>query len=113
MTCVFCNIIDDQLPAARLFEDDQLIAIRDLSPQAPTHILIIPKQHLATLNELQDQHAALLGHMMLTAQRLAKQEGIEHSGYRLVLNTLLDAGQTVFHIHLHLLGGRALTWPPG
>lgn len=111
--CLFCKIVAQQIPAKIIFEDETVIAFRDINPQAPVHVLVIPKQHLSTLNELQEEHASLAGHMILSAQRLAKTEGIADSGYRLVMNCNNDGGQTVYHIHLHLLGGRGMHWPPG
>ncbi|ARB92470.1 histidine triad nucleotide-binding protein [Legionella longbeachae] len=113
MNCLFCKIAQGAIPASVVFEDDEIIAFRDLNPQAPKHVLIIPKQHISTLNDASDEHQALLGRMMLGAKKIAHAEGISDSGYRLVLNINPDGGQTVYHIHLHLLGGRHMTWPPG
>jgi histidine triad (HIT) family protein len=111
--CLFCKIVENKIPAKILYEDDKVIAFRDINPQAPVHILVIPRQHLATLNAVETQHNALIGHMISSAQRLAEIEGVADSGYRLVMNCNSDGGQTVYHIHLHLLGGRSLHWPPG
>ncbi|HET8709917.1 MAG TPA: histidine triad nucleotide-binding protein [Spongiibacteraceae bacterium] len=111
--CLFCKIAAKQIPAKIVLEDDHIVAFRDISPQAPSHILIIPRQHISTVNDAQIEHAALIGHMMLSASRLAEAEGIAQSGYRLVMNCNNDGGQTVYHIHLHLLGGRGMRWPPG
>ena len=93
--------------------DDQVLAFRDISPQAPTHILVIPREHIATVNDLSEDHTSLIGRIILVAKELAAEDGLAESGYRLVLNTGPDGGQAVFHIHLHLFGGRPLGWPPG
>lgn len=111
--CLFCKILDGEIPGNRVFENDQVIAFRDVNPQAPTHVLVIPRKHISTVNDLTADDKDIVGEMMLAAQTVAAQEGIEESGYRLVMNCNAGAGQTVFHIHLHLLGGRAMTWPPG
>lgn len=111
--CVFCKIADGQIPAARVHEDEHLIAFRDLNPQAPLHVLIVPRRHIATLNDLADTDDALIGSMLRVAARLAEAHGYQDRGYRTVFNCNRDAGQTVFHIHLHLLAGRGLSWPPG
>ena len=111
--CLFCKIRDGQIPAQRVAEDEHAFAFRDINPQAPTHVLVVPKQHIATLNDLGEADAALIGRLHLVARRIAHDEGIAESGYRVLFNTNRGAGQTVFHIHLHLLGGRALGWPPG
>ena len=111
--CLFCKIRDGEIPGEKVYENDDVMAFRDVSPQAPTHILIIPNKHIPTINDLEDEDADVLGKMMLAAQDIAVYEGIAEDGYRLVLNCNEGAGQTVFHIHMHLLGGRALTWPPG
>ena len=113
MTCIFCNIISNKTPANIVFETQELIVIHDTKPQSPTHLLILPKKHIATLNEAEHDDIELLGHMILTAQKLASSAGIDDSGYRLIFNVNAHGGQTVYHIHLHLLGGRPLTWPPG
>lgn len=113
MDCIFCKIINGELPSKVVYEDDHVLAFHDLSPQAPTHVLIIPKKHIATLNDLQEEDAALVGRLQLTAARLAKEFGFAEEGYRVVMNCNEAGGQTVWHIHMHLLGGRALTWPPG
>lgn len=109
MDCLFCKINDNEIPADRVFEDDKVLAFRDLHPQAPVHILIIPRKHISTINEIPEDDKALIGHMILTASNLAADEGIDKSGYRLIMNCNQEGGQTVFHIHLHLLGGRQLT----
>jgi len=111
--CLFCKIIAGEIPAKKIYEDDHVFAFEDINPQAPVHYLIIPKQHIATINDLDSSHEALLGKMYLAAQQLAEQSGIAEDGYRAVMNCGAAAGQTVFHIHLHLLGGRPLSWPPG
>lgn len=111
--CLFCKMANGQIKPDKVFESDNVLAFRDINPQAPTHVLIIPKRHIATVNDLKAEHGPLIGEMYLTAQQIAAQEGIEERGYRLVMNCNRDAGQSVFHIHLHLLAGRALNWPPG
>ena len=111
--CLFCKISAGDIPADVVFEDDDLIAFRDIHPQAPTHILIVPRKHLATLLDAEPDDTALLGKLQATAIDLARSEGLADDGFRLVMNTLSQAGQSVFHIHLHLLGGRAFSWPPG
>ncbi len=113
MTCLFCNIISGDIPADIVYEDDQLIAFRDITPQAPNHILVIPRKHISTLNDATAGDAELLGHIMLTAAKLAAQLDCADEGYRVVMNCNAAAGQTVFHIHLHLLCGRNMHWPPG
>ncbi len=110
---IFLRIIRREIPAEIEYEDDEIIAIKDINPQAPVHILIIPKKHIRTLNDLSEEDIPLIGKMTLVAKQLAEQKGIADSGYRLVWNCNRDAGQTVFHIHLHLLGGRVFSWPPG
>lgn len=111
--CLFCKIAAKQIPAKIFYEDDKVLAFRDINPQAPVHFLVIPKQHLATLNDVQEEHAALVGHMIFSARKLAEAESIADGGYRLVMNCNNDGGQTVYHIHLHVLGGRSMHWPPG
>lgn len=113
MDCLFCKIVNKEIPATIAYSDDKVIAFDDLHPRAPTHKLIIPRKHIATLNDLTTEDAPLIGHLLYTAQTLAKQYGIAEAGYRVVMNCNADAGQAVFHIHLHLIGGRHLTWPPG
>lgn len=111
--CIFCKIVAGEIPSTKVHEDDQVLAFRDLHPQAPTHILIIPKRHIATLNDLQEGDEALVGRIFLVAKQLAAQEGLAEAGYRTVFNCNKGGGQEVYHIHLHLLGGRQMTWPPG
>lgn len=113
MDCLFCKIAQGTIPATVIFEDKELIAFRDIKPQAPTHILVIPKRHIATINDTVADEAQLLGSMILCAKQLAREEGLSDSGYRLVFNINSGGGQEVYHIHLHLLGGRQMTWPPG
>lgn len=111
--CIFCKIVNGDIPATKVYEDEDVLAFRDLNPQAPVHVLVIPRKHIATANDLQPDDAALVGKMYLAAQQIARDEGISESGYRTVINCNAEAGQTVFHIHLHLLGGRPMGWPPG
>ena len=111
--CIFCKIVAGGIPAAKIFEDERAVVFRDINPQAPTHALVIPREHVASLNEASEDNEALLGHLLLVAARVAREEGLAESGYRTVINTGAGAGQSVFHVHVHLLGGRSLTWPPG
>ncbi len=111
--CLFCKMIAGEIPADVVYEDDQVFAFRDINPQAPTHVLVVPKSHVATLNDLDGASAPLMGALFLGAKRVAEQEGIAEVGYRTVVNCNEDAGQTVFHIHVHVLGGRRMQWPPG
>jgi len=111
--CLFCKIIAGQIPGAIVHQDDTLVAFKDINPQAPLHVLIVPRRHIPSLNDLSPEDDGLVGSMFRTAAALAKQGGYHERGYRTVLNTNREAGQTVFHIHLHLLAGRALSWPPG
>lgn len=111
--CIFCKIATGKIGGAPLFQDEHVTAFRDINPQAPTHILIIPNKHIFSLNEAAEEDQALLGKLMFTAARLAQSEGVAGDGYRLVLNTGPNGGQSVFHVHVHLLAGRRLTWPPG
>ena len=113
MDCLFCGIVERKISAEIVFENDDLLAFRDVNPQAPTHILIIPKKHIQSVNHATPEDEALLGKLVLAAKDIADQEGLKDSGYRLVFNTNEHGGQTVHHIHLHLLGGRQMTWPPG
>ncbi len=113
MDCLFCKIISGQIPAKIVYRDDLVVAFEDINPQAPHHLLIVPQKHIATLNDVHDEDRELIGSMVTTASQLAKQRGLADDGYRVLINTNPGAGQTVFHIHLHLLGGRQLTWPPG
>jgi histidine triad (HIT) family protein len=111
--CLFCKFVNGEIQPNTVYEDDEVLAFRDINPQAPTHILVVPKRHIATLNDLQSEDGALIGKLYLTAQRIAREEGIDEAGYRTVVNCNEQAGQSVFHIHLHLLGGRDMRWPPG
>jgi histidine triad (HIT) family protein len=112
MACLFCKIIAGEIPSKKVFEDDLTYAFRDINPQAPTHILIVPRKHIASLAEAEAADRDLIGHLHLVATRIAGSEGLS-KGYRTVINTGSDGGQTVDHLHVHLLGGRAMTWPPG
>jgi histidine triad (HIT) family protein len=111
--CLFCKFVSGEIEPDKVYEDEHVLAFRDINPQAPTHILVIPKRHIATLNDLQAEDEALVGKLYLAAQKIAEDEGIAADGYRTVMNCNELAGQTVFHIHLHLLGGRGMAWPPG
>ncbi len=111
--CIFCKIAAGEIPATKVLETDDVVVFRDLNPQAPTHLLAIPRKHIATINDLTEDDAELVGKLYLAARQVAADEGIADSGYRTVMNCGEGAGQTVFHIHLHILGGRPLTWPPG
>ena len=112
-TCLFCKIINRDIPGSIVYEDDRVLAFNDINPQAPTHVLVVPKRHIASLNELQPGDDQILGELVRRAAAIAKERGISAGGFRTVFNTNSDAGQTVFHIHLHLLGGRSMAWPPG
>lgn len=113
MNCLFCKIIKGEIPSAKVYEDDKVYAFRDIEPQAPVHILIIPKAHIASANELTEENASIVGHIFAVAAKIAKEEGIAEGGYRIVNNCGEDGGQTVKHLHFHMLGGRSLAWPPG
>lgn len=113
MPCLFCKIANKEIDAEIVYEDTHVVAFRDLHPQAKHHLLVIPRRHIATLNEAEDDDAELLGRLLLTARHLAKELGVAEDGYRVVMNCNRDGGQTVFHIHLHLLAGRQMHWPPG
>jgi histidine triad (HIT) family protein len=110
--CLFCKIIDGNIPAKKVYEDDRTFAFQDINPQAPTHVLIIPKKHVVDIKSAAPEDAELIGYCNLVAAKIAKERGLE-GGFRTVYNVGPDAGQTVFHLHLHLLGGRPMTWPPG
>ncbi len=112
MDCLFCKIVEGTIPAKKIYEDDQVLAFHDINPQAPVHFLVIPKRHIATLNDLTPDDNALVGHMIYTGQRLANELGCA-DGFRTVFNCNEHGGQTVYHIHLHVLGQRQLVWPPG
>lgn len=110
---IFKKIIDREIPADIVYEDGQCLAFKDVNPQAPAHVLLIPKKEIASLADVRSEDGALLGHLMVKASEIARQMGLEEEGYRIVLNTGKNAGQAVFHIHFHILGGRRLGWPPG
>jgi histidine triad (HIT) family protein len=111
--CLFCRIIDRKIPASIVYEDDRVIAFNDINPQGPTHVLVVPRRHIASLNDLTPGDDAMVGEVVRRAAAIAKERGISVGGFRTVFNTNEDGGQTVFHIHLHLIGGRTMTWPPG
>jgi len=111
--CLFCKMASGEIKPDVLYEDDTILAFSDINPQAPVHFLVIPKEHVSTLNDLDDSHAEVVGKMHLVAKQIAEEKGIARGGYRTVTNCNTDAGQTVWHVHLHVLGGRILTWPPG
>lgn len=113
MDCIFCKIASGEIPAKLIYSDDKIVAFDDLNPQAPQHKIIIPRAHIATLNDLNAENSYLIGEMTLVATTLAKELNIANDGYRLIFNCNTHGGQSVFHIHLHLLGGRRLKWPPG
>ena len=111
--CLFCRVVAGEIPAKVVFQDEHLVAFQDINPQAPMHVLIVPRRHVATLNDLSGTDDALVGEMVRRAASIASEQGHAQRGYRTVFNCNADAGQTVFHIHLHVLGGRPMTWPPG
>ena len=111
--CIFCKIADGRIPSAKVYEDDLSVAFNDLSPQAPTHLLIIPREHVDSVDKAGREHLETLGHLLLTAGTIARKQGFADDGYRIVINTNADGGQTVFHLHVHLLAGRVFTFPPG
>lgn len=111
--CLFCKIVAGQIPGAIVYQDDRLVAFKDINPQAPMHVLIVPRRHVPTLNDLAAGDDGLVGEMVRRAAALAAENGYAQGGYRTVFNCNADAGQTVFHIHLHVLGGRSFSWPPG
>jgi histidine triad (HIT) family protein len=113
MSCLFCKIVAGEIPAKRVHEDEELLAFEDIKPEAPLHVLIVPKRHIATLNDVEPGDDGLVGAMIRRAAAIAKARGVSDAGYRTVMNCNSNAGQTVFHIHLHLLAGRRLGWPPG
>jgi histidine triad (HIT) family protein len=112
MSCIFCKIVEGQIPSTAIYQDDLVYAFADVHPQAPVHLLLVPREHIASIDEADESKRALLGHMLLTAAQLASKKGLSQ-GYRVVVNTGENGGQTVDHLHLHILGGRAMTWPPG
>jgi histidine triad (HIT) family protein len=111
--CLFCRIINKEIPAKILYEDDDAAAFEDNNPQAPVHVLVVPRKHISTTLEIGEDDKGLIGHLFRVAAGVAKKKGIAERGFRLVMNTNAEAGQSVFHIHLHLLGGRRMQWPPG
>ncbi|MBC7909078.1 MAG: histidine triad nucleotide-binding protein [Pyrinomonadaceae bacterium] len=111
--CIFCKIIAGEIPATFVHQDERCVAFDDINPQAPVHVLVIPREHLESLDEASQRDEALLGHMLRVAARIANERGLSESGYRTVINTGAGAGQSVFHLHAHVIGGRALAWPPG
>ncbi len=113
MDCLFCKIINREIPADIVYEDEHMLAFNDINPQAPTHMLIIPKRHIATLNDIEEADLALVGRLQYTAAKLAKEAGFAEEGYRVLMNCNEKGGQTVYHIHMHLMGGRRFTWPAG
>lgn len=111
--CLFCRIIKGEIPSEKVYEDEIVFAFKDIKPEAPSHVLIIPKKHISNINELESEDEAIIGHIYTAAKKIARDLGVDKTGYRVVANCGNDAGQTVYHIHFHLLGGRSLTWPPG
>ncbi|PYS51157.1 MAG: histidine triad nucleotide-binding protein [Acidobacteria bacterium] len=111
--CLFCRILEGEIPAEVIYRDDRSVAFRDINAQAPVHVLIVPSEHIESLDEASQRDEALLGHLLRVAARIANEEGLTESGYRAVINTGEGAGQSVFHLHVHVLGGRPLNWPPG
>lgn len=112
-TCIFCKIVKGEIPSDKVFEDENILAFKDINPEAPVHIIIIPKKHISNLNEISEEDSKVIAGIMLAIKDIAKKLGIDNSGYRVVSNCGEDGGQTVSHIHFHLLGGRNLKWPPG
>jgi histidine triad (HIT) family protein len=113
MSCLFCRIVSGEIPATKVYEDERMVAFADVNPQAPMHLLIVPREHIASLNALTEAHDELVGAMLRRAAALAGERGYADRGYRTVFNCQADAGQTVFHLHLHVLAGRTFSWPPG
>ena len=111
--CIFCKIIDKKIPSKIVYEDDTVIAFEDVNPQAPSHMLVVPKRHIPEIHSMTESDRELVGHLFFTAKKIADQKSLDAKGYRLVINNGAGAGQTVFHIHLHILSGRRFTWPPG
>ena len=111
--CIFCKIVNKEIASNIVYEDDLVVAFRDINPQAPVHILIVPKEHIPTLRDIDEEKKHLISHAYMVAKKIAENEGIAEKGYRIVTNCGKDGGQTVYHLHFHLLGGRFMTWPPG
>ncbi|SKA85879.1 histidine triad (HIT) family protein [Caloramator quimbayensis] len=113
MDCIFCKIVEGTIPSAKVYEDEKVVAFKDINPEAPVHIIIIPKEHIESVREIDENNALIVSHIILTAKKIAKDLGISESGFRIVNNCGKDGGQTVPHLHFHLLGGRDMQWPPG
>lgn len=113
MDCLFCKLVAKEIHATILFEDDDVIAFEDIMPQAPVHFLVIPKKHISTLNDIENADSAIIGKLPIIASKIAKEKNVDQSGYRVVMNCNEDGGQTVYHIHMHVLAGKQMTWPPG
>ncbi|MCB1858853.1 MAG: histidine triad nucleotide-binding protein [Gammaproteobacteria bacterium] len=111
--CLFCKMVNGEITPDKVYEDDQVLAFRDINPQAPVHVLIVPKRHIATLNDLQPEDRETMGSLFIAAKKVAEQEGVAERGYRTLINCNREGGQVVFHVHLHLVGGRPMGWPPG
>ncbi len=111
--CIFCKIIEKKLPSKIVFEDDSVTAFEDVNPQAPVHLLVVPKKHLPEIHSMSEADRELIGHLFFTARKIAEDKGLDEKGYRMVINNGRGAGQTVFHLHLHILSGRRFSWPPG
>lgn len=111
--CIFCKIINGEIPSEKIYEDDLVLSFKDISPGAPVHVLIIPKKHISSINDLTEEDSNIIAHVFMVAKEITKKLGIADTGYRIVSNTGKDGGQTVPHVHFHLLGGRSLNWPPG
>ncbi len=111
--CIFCQIVKGSIPAKKIYEDEEVVAFDDINPQARVHVLVIPKRHLVSLDDTSDSDANVLGQLMIVCAKIARERGLAESGYRVVVNTGQEAGQTVFHLHFHVLGGRSFSWPPG
>ena len=111
--CIFCKMIAGEIKPDTVYEDDEVLAFRDINPQAPMHVLVVPKEHISTINDLDEAHTPLVGKLFLVAKQVAREEGLAERGYRTVMNCNEEAGQSVFHIHLHVLAGRGMRWPPG
>ena len=113
LDCIFCKISNNELPCTKVFESDQILAFNDIDPKAPVHIIVIPKKHISTINDLNESDRKLMGDLIFSAKIIAEKINVKESGFRCIFNTNSDGGQTVFHIHMHLLAGRELSWPPG
>lgn len=113
MSCLFCRIAKGEIPSAKVYEDDKILAFKDIDPKAPVHVLIIPKEHISSVMDLNENNKDIVGHIFMRAKEIAKQSGVSETGFRIVTNSGEDAGQSVEHLHFHLLGGRSLQWPPG